>query len=199
MPTLPGGPLDVYAVHMGTLSYTGLISLDGYYTDAAGGFDWAMPDDEVHAAVNDLERGVSTMVLGRRLYETLVVWETLDLTDEPDVIVDYARLWRDTDKVVYSSTLEDARSARTRILPSFDADELRTIVEQSPGVTSIGGPTLAAHALRAGLVDEIHQFVSPVIVGGGTRFLPEDARLDLHLADTRAFGNGVVYSKYVRT
>ena len=199
MPTLPGGPLDVYAVHMGTLSYTGLISLDGYHTDAAGGFDWAMPDDEVHAAVNELERGVSTMVLGRRLYETLVVWETLDLTDEPDVIVDYARLWRDTDKVVYSSTLEDARSARTRILPSVDADELSTIVEQSPGVTSIGGPTLAAHALRAGLVDEIHQFVSPVIVGGGTRFLPEDARLDLHLADTRAFGNGVVYSKYVRT
>jgi dihydrofolate reductase len=183
---------------MGTLIYSGLTSLDGYVVDSEGSFDWAMPDEEVHAAVNDLQRQVSLFIFGRRMYEVLLAWETMDVEGEPAEIADYQRLWLATDKVVVSTSLTDAQSTRTRILDSFDADAIAALVTESPGLVSIGGPTVAAHAIRAGLVDEFHQYVSPVIVGGGTRYLPTDARIDLRLADSRTFSNGVVYSKYVR-
>ena len=191
--------MDVYAVHMGILAYSGLTSLDGYINDRDGNFDWAEPDTEVHAAVNDLERQVSLNIFGRRMYDILAVWETLDVSGEPEEMADYQRLWLATDKIVVSTTLADARSTRTRILDTFDPVVIKALVEESPGIVSIGGPTVAAHAIRAGLVDEYHQYVSPVIVGGGTRFLPDDVRLDLHLVESRTFDNGVVYSKYLKS
>ena len=184
---------------MGSLVYTGLVSLDGYFVDAAGNFDWAAPDPEVHAFVNDLERPVGTHLYGRRLYEVMLAWETMDTTDEPGEIEDYATLWRGADKVVYSTTLPSVSSARTRIEREFDADAVRRLKDETVGRISIGGPTLAAHAVRAGLVDEFHVFVSPVIVGGGTRYLPHDAHLELQLDDERRFDNGVVYSGYRAT
>ena len=184
---------------MGSLVYTGLVSLDGYFVDAAGNFDWAAPDPEVHAFVNDLERPVGTHLYGRRLYEVMLAWETMDTTDAPGEIEDYATLWRGADKVVYSTTLPPVSSARTRIEREFDADAVRRLKDETVGRISIGGPTLAAHAVRAGLVDEFHVFVSPVIVGGGTRYLPHDAHLELQLDDERRFDNGVVYSGYRAT
>ena len=181
---------------MGSLVYTGLVSLDGYFVDAAGNFDWAEPDPEVHAFVNDLERLVGTHLYGRRLYEVMLAWESMDTTDEPREIADYATVWRGADKIVYSTTLGSVSSARTRLEREFDVEAVRRLKDETVGRISIGGPTLAAHAVRAGLVDEFHVFVSPVIVGGGTRYLPEDAHLELQLDDERRFDNGVVYSGY---
>ena len=184
---------------MGSLVYTGLVSLDGYFVDAAGNFDWAEPDPEVHAFVNDLERPVGTHLYGRRLYEVMLAWESMDTTDEPREIADYATVWRGADKIVYSTTLGSVSSARTRLEREFDVEAVRRLKDETVGKISIGGPTLAAHAVRAGLVDEFHVFVSPVIVGGGTRYLPHDAHLELQLDDERRFDNGVVYSGYRAT
>jgi len=184
---------------VGSLVYTGLVSLDGYFVDAAGNFDWAEPDPEVHAFVNDLERLVGTHLYGRRLYEVMLAWESMDTTDEPREIADYATVWRGADKIVYSTTLGSVSSARTRLEREFDVEAVRRLKDETVGRISIGGPTLAAHAVRAGLVDEFHVFVSPVIVGGGTRYLPHDAHLELQLDDERRFDNGVVYSGYRAT
>jgi dihydrofolate reductase len=184
---------------VGSLVYTGLVSLDGYFVDAAGNFDWAEPDPEVHAFVNDLERLVGTHLYGRRLYEVMLAWESMDTTGEPREIADYATVWRGADKIVYSTTLGSVSSARTRLEREFDVEAVRRLKDETVGRISIGGPTLAAHAVRAGLVDEFHVFVSPVIVGGGTRYLPEDAHLELQLDDERRFDNGVVYSGYRAT
>ena len=181
---------------MGALVYTGLVSLDGYFVDASGSFDWAAPDEQVHAFVNDLERASGTYLYGRRLYEVMLAWETMDTADAPPAIADYASVWRGADKVVYSSTLGSVSSADTRIERVFDVDAVRRLKDETSGTVSIGGPTLAAHAVRAGLVDEFQLFVSPVIVGGGIRYLPEDAHLELQLDDERRFDNGVVYSGY---
>jgi len=181
---------------MGSLVYTGLVSLDGYFVDAAGGFDWAEPDEQVHGFVNDLERAVGTHLYGRRLYEVMLAWEHMDTADAPREYADYAAIWRGADKVVYSSTLESVSSGRTRIEREFDVAAVRRLKDETVGEISIGGPTIAAHAVRAGLVDQFHVFVSPVIVGGGIRFLPSDARIDLQLNDQRRFDNGVVYSGY---
>lgn len=184
---------------MGSLVYTGLVSLDGYVVDASGSFDWAMPDEQVHAFVNELERPVGTHLYGRRLYEVMLAWETMDTADAPAEIGDYATVWRGSDKVVYSSTLASVSSGRTRLEPEFDVEAVRRLKDETVGLVSIGGPTLAAHALRAGLVDEIQLFVSPVVVGGGIRFLPDDVSLALELIDQRRFDNGVVYSSYRTT
>ena len=184
---------------MGSLVYTGLVSLDGYVVDASGSFDWAMPDEQVHAFVNELERPVGTHLYGRRLYEVMLAWETMDTADAPAEIADYATVWRGSDKVVYSSTLASVSSGRTRLEREFDVEAVRRLKDESVGLVSIGGPTLAAHALRAGLVDEIQLFVSPVVVGGGIRFLPEGVSLELQLIDQRRFDNGVVYSSYRTT
>jgi len=184
---------------VGSLVYTGLVSLDGYVVDASGSFDWAMPDEQVHAFVNELERPVGTHLYGRRLYEVMLAWETMDTADAPAEIADYATVWRGSDKVVYSSTLASVSSGRTRLEREFDVEAVRRLKDESVGLVSIGGPTLAAHALRAGLVDEIQLFVSPVVVGGGIRFLPDDVSLALELIDQRRFDNGVVYSSYRTT
>jgi dihydrofolate reductase len=176
------------------LVYTAITSLDGYVADEAGTFDWAAPDEEVHAFVNDLERPIGTYLYGRRLYDVMAPWETMQ-SGEP-TIQDYARIWQSADKVVYSRTLDEVASARTRIEREFDPDAVRRMKETSERDLSVGGPHLAAQAIRAGLVDEIHLFVNPVIVGGGTAALPDKARVALELLDERRFGNGVVYLSY---
>ena len=181
---------------MGRLIYTAIASLDGYVVDADGSFDWAAPDEEVHAFVNDQERGVGTYLLGRRMYEVLVAWESMD--DEAPVMRDYAQIWRSADKRVYSSTLDEVRSARTRLERTFEPEAVRRLVAEAGPDVSIGGPTLAAHAIRAGLVDGFQLYVNPVVVGGGTSWLPDDVRLDLALVDEHRFPNGVVHLRYRR-
>jgi dihydrofolate reductase len=181
---------------MASLIYSAIASLDGYVADEAGNFGWSKPDEEVHAFVNDHERPIGAHLYGRRMYEVLVAWETMDLTDEPDVIRDYAEIWRGAEKVVYSRTLSEPRSAKTRIEPEFDPAAVARMKDGSDRDLGIGGPTLAAHALAAGLVDECHLFLSPVIVGAGTRALPGSLKLHLDLLDEHRFGNGVVYLHY---
>lgn len=180
----------------GRLTYTALCSLDGYIEDPDGDFMWAAPDREVHGFVNELERGVGTMLLGRRMYETLAVWETMPTEGEPPELADYKAIWLGAEKVVYSRTLSEVASERTRIEPEFDADAVRGLKEDANRGLSIGGPGIAAAAFAAGLVDEVQLFVSPVIVGGGKRALPEGARIDLELLDERRFEAGVVYARY---
>ena len=175
---------------MGKLIYSANCSLDGYINDTDGNFDWSVPDEEVHQAINDLMRPMTTMLLGRRMYETLAVWETWDVSNEPPVIADFQRIWLGLDKIVYSTTLMDVATARTSIARTFDASAVSALISSSPGDTVIGGPTLAAHAIRAGLVDEFHAFVAPVVVGGGTHWLPEGLRVDLKLRGVRQFAGG---------
>jgi dihydrofolate reductase len=181
---------------MATLSYSALASLDGVIADEQGRFDWAEPDAEVHAFVNDLERPVGTHLYGRRMYEVMVWWETLDLADVPPHIRDYAEVWRNADKIVYSRTLPSVSSARTRLEREFDPDAVRRLKEEAGRDLSIAGPGLAAHALAAGLVDEVHLLLSPHVVGGGTRVFPDGVHLPLELVDERRFGNGTVYLRY---
>ncbi len=182
---------------MAKLVYAAITSLDGYVADEDGKFDWAAPDVEVHAFVNDLERAIGTYLYGRRLYDTMVAWETMPSgPDEPPVIRDYAEIWRSADKVVYSTTLETVASARTRIERKFDADAVRQIKASADRDVSVGGSHLAAQAIKAGLVDECHLFLTPVVVGGGTRALPDHVRVGLELLDERRFGNGVVHLHY---
>jgi len=178
------------------LIYTAITSLDGYVADDDGYFDWGMPDDDVHAFVNDLERPTGTYLLGRRMYEVLVAWESMPVDDAPDVIRDYAEIWRGVEKVVYSSTLDAVSSARSRIERAFEPDAVRRMKAAADRDLSVGGPTLAAQALAAGLVDEVRLFVSPIAVGGGTAALPDGLRLPLELLDERRFANGVVYLRY---
>jgi dihydrofolate reductase len=177
---------------MSRLIYSALASLDGYVADEHGRFEWAAPDAEVHAFVNDLVRPARTHLYGRRMYEVLVAWETMD-TAEP-VLRDFAQIWRGADKVVYSRTLGEVLSARTRIEREFDPEAVRAM--KAEGDLTIGGPELAAHAIRAGLVDEYHLFLSPVIVGGGTSAFPAGVRVDLELIDERRFRGGAVYVRY---
>ena len=181
---------------MGKLIYSTLTSLDGYIADQDGNFDWAEPDQEVHAFINELEGPVGTYLYGRRMYEVMVAWETLDLADQPPHMRDYAEIWRAADKIVYSKTLETVSSTRTRIERDFDPEAVRHLKASRERDLGVGGPDLAAHAIRAGLVDEWHLFLAPVIVGGGTRSLPDDVRLNLELLDERRFGNGMAYLRY---
>ena len=181
---------------MAKLIYSAIASLDGYVADEGGNFDWAEPDEEVHTVVNDLERQVGTYLYGRRMYEVLVAWETVDLADQPPFIRDYAEIWRAADKIVYSKTLQTVSSARTRIERAFDPDAVRQMKASAGSDISVGGPDLAAQAIEAGLVDEYHLFLAPIAVGGGTRALPDDVRVKLELSDERRFGNGVVHLRY---
>jgi dihydrofolate reductase len=182
---------------MAKLIYTAIMSLDGYVADEDGNFDWAEPDPEVHAFVNDLERPIGTYLYGRRLYEVMVAWETI--TDEQPFIKDYAEIWRAADKIVYSRTLERVSSERTRLEGSFDPDAVRQMKGAADRDISVGGPGLAAQAIRAELVDEIHLFLAPIVVGGGNRALPDGRRVPLELLDERRFGNGVVHLHYHTT
>ncbi len=184
---------------MATLSYSAIASLDGYVADADGGFDWAEPDEELHAFVNDLARPVGTYLLGRRMHEVLLAWDTMDVTGEPPVIRDFAAIWRAADKVVYSSTLDAVSSARTRLERTFDPGAVRRMKAQADRDLTVGGPGLAGQAIAAGLVDELHLFLTPIVVGGGTRALPDGVRVSLELLEERRFRNGTVYLRYVVT
>jgi dihydrofolate reductase len=181
---------------MARLIYSAIASLDGYVADESGDFDWAAPDEEVHAFVNDLERPVGAYLYGRRMYETMAVWDTMPLTGQTDVVRDFAEIWRGADKIVYSRTLRAVSTDRTRLEREFDADAIGRMKAAAERDLTVGGPGLAAHAIRAGIVDELHLFVTPVVVGGGTRSLPEDLHLELGLVDERRFGSGTVYLRY---
>ncbi len=181
---------------MAKLIYSVLGSLDGYFEDANGKFDWAAPDEEVHAFANDLERPIGTHLYGRRMYETMVFWETVSAVEEPAVMREYAEIWRAAEKIVYSRTLLTPSSARTRIEPEFDPDAVRQLKLSSTADISIGGADLAGQALDAGLVDECHVFVFPIVIGGGKRTLPDNVRVQLELLDERRFDNGVVHLHY---
>jgi dihydrofolate reductase len=182
---------------MGRLISTGITSLDGYIADERGDFSWAAPDAAVHAFVNDLERSIGTYLYGRRMFEVMRYWESADAEpDRPEVERDYTSVWQGADKVVFSTTLDEAGTKRTRLERNFDAEAVRRLVEGSTRDVSVSGPGLAAHAFPAGLVDEVRQFLCPAIVGGGTRFLPDGVRLDLELREERRFDNGVVFLRY---
>ena len=181
---------------MAGLIYSAITSLDGYVADEDGKFDWAAPDEEVHSFVNDLERPIGTYLYGRRMYDVLVAWETMDTGEQPPVMRDYAEIWRAADKIVYSRTLETVSSARTRIERDFNPEAVRQLKARADRDISVGGPELAAQAIRAGLVDELHQFLTPIVVGGGNKFLPDGVRVELELLDERRFGNGVVHLHY---
>jgi dihydrofolate reductase len=182
---------------MAKLIYSAITSLDGYVADADGNFGWAAPDDEVHAFVNDLERPIGTYLYGRRMYEVMVSWETAQtLADQPRVARDFARIWQAADKIVYSKSLQTVASARTRIDRAFDPDAVRRLKATSERDLSVGGPDLAAQAIKAGLVDEYHLFLTPIVVGGGKRSLPDYVRQQLELLDERRFDDGVVHLHY---
>jgi dihydrofolate reductase len=184
-------------VEMAKLIYSAITSLDGYVADDEGRFDWAAPGDEVHAFINDLERPIGTYLYGRRMYETMVFWETVSTdTDQPAVMRDFAELWRAAEKVVYSRTLQTVSSERTRIEREFDAAAIKRLKESSQSDISIGGAELAGQAIAEGLVDECHLFLAPVLVGGGKRALPAGVHAELELLDERRFRSGVVYLHY---
>ena len=182
-------------VDMAKLIYSAITSLDGYVEDKQGKFDWAAPDDEVFAFVNDLERPIGTYLYGRRMYETMLFWETAS-ADQPAVTRDFTEIWRAADKIVYSRTLQAPSGGRTRIEPDFDPAAIRRLKESSACDITIGGAELAGEAMTAGLVDECHLLLVPVIVGGGKRALPDDVRAQLELLAERRFRSGVVYLRY---
>jgi dihydrofolate reductase len=179
---------------MAKLIYSAITSLDGYVADENGNFDWAEPDAEVHTFINDLQRPVGTYLYGRRMYEVMVAWETLALADQPPFMQDFAEIWQAADKIVYSKTLETVSSARTRIERDFDPEAVRQM--KAAHDLSVSGPDLAAQAIRAGLVDEWHVFVAPIVVGGGTRLFPNDVRLNLELLDQRRVASGTAHLHY---
>jgi dihydrofolate reductase len=179
------------------LIYSAITSLDGYVSDERGKFDWSAPDEEVHRLVNELERPIGTYLYGRRMYEVMIYWETAHtIADQPPFIRDYAEIWQAADKIVYSKTLDEVSSARTRIEREFDPEQVRQLKAQAERDLSVGGPDLAAQAIRTGLVDEYHLFVTPIVVGGGTQSLPDGVRLQLELLAEHRFANGVVYLSY---
>ena len=182
---------------MAKLIYSAIASLDSYVADVDGNFGWAVPDEEVHAFINDLDRPIGTYLYGRRMYETMVGWETdPTLADQSPVMRDYAEIWQAADKIVYSKTLEAVSTARTRIERDFDPEAVRQMKALAGRDLIVGGADLAAQAFKAGLVDECHLFVAPVVVGGGKWSLPNDVRMKLELLDERRFGNGMVYLNY---
>jgi len=183
---------------VGRLIFSALASLDGYVADEDGDFRWGEPDEEVHQFVNDLTRPIGTHLYGRRMYEVLVAWERPEDFGPalPPHILDFAEIWQGAEKVVYSRTLTEPRSARTRIEREFDPEAVRRMKEEAARDLAVAGPELAAQAFAAGLVDEVQLFLAPVIVGGGTRALPDGVRLDLELREERRFGNGMVFMRH---
>jgi dihydrofolate reductase len=181
---------------MAKLTYAAIASLDGYVEDAEGTFGWAAPDEEVHAFVNDLERPVGTYLYGRRMYETMLFWETVNADADEPAVSDYAGIWRAAEKIVYSRTLDTPSSGRTRIEREFEPDAVRQLKASTGADISVGGAELAARALGAGLVDECHLFLCPIVVGGGKRALPDNVRTRLELLDEHRFRSGVVHLHY---
>lgn len=179
------------------LIYSAISSLDGYIENTDGNFDWAMPDEEVHKFINDLERAAGTYLYGRRMYETMTVWETdPDLAADSPLTQDFEGIWQAANKIVYSKTLETASTRKTQIERNFDPEAIQKPKETSQHDIVIGGPELAAQAFRAGLINEYHLFIIPIIVGGGKQSLPEGVRLKLELFEERRFGNGMVFLRY---
>ena len=182
---------------MGKLIYTAIASLDGYVADADGTFEWSAPDEEVHAFVNEVERPARTHLYGRRMYDVLKVWQSLDIGAGSAAMRDYGEIWRAADKIVYSRTLEEpAPTPKTRIEREFDPEAVRALKETAEGEIAIGGPELAGQAIRAGLVDEIHLFLNPVVVGGGHAALPDGVRVTLELLAEHRFAGGVIHLHY---
>lgn len=182
---------------MGKLIYSAIASLDGYVEDEQGNFDWAMPDEEVHAFANDLERPVGTHLYGRRMYETMKVWESDEILEgQPQVMRDYAELWRSTDKIVYSRSLEEMETTRTRLERTFDPEAIRALKDSEERDISIGGADLASQALDAGLVDELHLLLVPYAVGAGKAALQIQAHKALTFLGQRSFANGAIYLHY---
>jgi len=182
---------------MTSLIYSTIASLDGYIADEDGNFGWAAPDEEVHAFINELARPVGTYLLGRRMYEVLAYWDDPPgLDEQPAVVQEFTEIWRAADKVVYSTTLEEPRTARTRIERAFEPEAIRQLRAESDRDLGVGGPDLAAQAIRAGLVDDYQLFVAPIIVGAGKRALPHAALINLELVDERRFRSGTVFLHY---
>ena len=182
---------------MAKLIYAAITSLDGYIADKNGSFDWAAPDEEVHQFVNDLERPIGTHLYGRRMYEVMQYWDTPEAsTGQPAVMQDFARLWQEADKIVYSRSLDGASTARTRVEREFDPETVRKLKASATRDLSIGGAELASQAMKVGLVDDCHLFLTPVVVGGGKKSLPDDVRVKLALVDQRRFTSGVVHLHY---
>ncbi len=182
---------------MARLIYSAITSADGYVEDAAGSFDWAAPDEELHSFVNDLERPVGTYLYGRRMYQTMLYWETAHtVPGQPPPVREFTGIWQAAEKIVFSKTLESVSSARTRIERNFDPGMIRQLKSATEHDMSVGGADLAGQAIKAGLVDELQLFLVPVVVGGGKRALPSGVRSDLKLLDTRRFASGAVYLRY---
>jgi dihydrofolate reductase len=182
---------------MAKLIYISNVSLDGFIEDARGSFDWTAPDEEVFAFITDLVRSVGTYLYGRRMYETMAVWETdATLAAQSDLMADFAKVWQAGNKIVYSTTLAAVSTARSRLERSFDPDSVRDMKRSATGDLTVGGANLAANAFKGGLVDECHLFICPVLVGGGKPALPRDIRAELELLDERRFSNGVAYLRY---
>jgi dihydrofolate reductase len=185
---------------MGALIYSNISSLDGYIADEGGTFDWGEPDEEVHTFLNDLERQAGTYLLGRRLYEVLVAWDTPEsFPDQSPYLLEFARIWQAAEKVVYSRTLTSVSTARTRIERGFDPEAVRRMKAETERDLLVGGADLAGQAVKAGVVDELHLFLAPIVVGGGTRFLPDHVRVELELEDERRFKGGMVFLRYGTT
>ena len=182
---------------MARLIYSAISSLDGYIEDKDGNFDWAMPDEEVHRFINNLERNAGTYLYGRRMYEIMTVWETdPNLAADSPLTQDFAQVWQAAEKIVYSKTLTAASTRKTRIERNFDPEAIRQLKKTAQHDIAIGGPELAAHAFRSGLIDECHLFLAPIVVGGGKPALPDDVRLELELLEERRFDNGMVFLRY---
>ena len=182
---------------MAKLIYSAIASADGYVEDTAGGFDWAAPDDELLGLVNDLERPIGTYLFGRRMYETLLYWETAHtIPGQSSLVREFTRIWQAAEKVVFSTTLPAVSSARTRLERNFDPGLVRQLKSAAAQDMTVGGADLAGQAMQAGLVDELQLFLIPVVVGGGKRALPDGVRADLELLDTRRLASGAVYLNY---
>jgi dihydrofolate reductase len=182
---------------MAHLIYSSISSLDGYIEDSDGKFDWAAPDDEVFKFINDLERTIGTYLFGRRMYETMLVWETDPaLAAESPLMRDFAEIWQAANKIVFSRTLEAVSTRKTRIERHFDPEAIRQLKEAAEGDIAIGGPGLAAHAFQSGLIDECLLFLTPILVGGGKQSLPNHVRLELELLEERRFTSGVIFLRY---
>jgi dihydrofolate reductase len=182
---------------MAKLIYSAITSLDGYVADRDGNFDWAAPDEEVHAYVNELERSVGTYLYGRRIYEVMLYWETAHtLSGQSAVERDYTRIWQAADKIVYSKTLNGVTSAKTQLQRDFDPAAIRQLKVESRNDIGVGGAELAGRAIKAGLIDECHLFLNPIVVGGGKRALPNDVRWQLELSQEHRFAAGVVHLHY---
>jgi dihydrofolate reductase len=195
--TLGRSPILGKVITMARLIYSAITSLDGYIEDEEGDFNWAAPDEEVYSFVNDLERPVGTYLYGRRMYETMVYWETAQaLAGQPPWVRDFTELWQAADKVVYSTSLETVSSAKTRLEREFDPAVIREMKAALERDITVGGPDLAAQAFKAGLVDECQLFMTPVVVGGGKPSMPANVRLELELLSERRFRSGVVFLRY---